>query len=73
MSNLTNCNTTENTLRRGLPSQLLVAFTPLNPVDRRRPGYSLYHLFPGLPDALLYCHNRDTWDTHGGKEVTVEI
>ena len=20
----------------------------------------------------LYCHNRDTWDTHGGKEVTVE-
>lgn len=20
----------------------------------------------------LYCHNRDTWDTHGGKEITVE-
>lgn len=20
----------------------------------------------------LYCHNRDTWDTHGGTEVTVE-
>ena len=19
-----------------------------------------------------YCHNRDTWDTHDGKEVTVE-
>ena len=20
----------------------------------------------------LYCHNRDTWDTHGGNEVTVD-
>ena len=22
--------------------------------------------------CCLYCHNRDTWDTHGGKEITVD-
>ncbi|MDI5349434.1 4Fe-4S cluster-binding domain-containing protein, partial [Salmonella enterica subsp. enterica serovar Kentucky] len=28
--------------------------------------------FQGCLMRCLYCHNRDTWDTHGGKEITVE-
>lgn len=34
--------------------------------------HPLYYLFQGCLMRCLYCHNRDTWDTHGGKEITVE-
>ena len=40
------------------------------PVDG--PGIRFITFFQGCLMRCLYCHNRDTWDTHGGKEVTVE-
>ncbi|MDF4192065.1 radical SAM protein, partial [Ligilactobacillus salivarius] len=36
------------------------------------PGIRFITFFWGCLMRCLYCHNRDTWDTHGGKEVTVE-
>ena len=36
------------------------------------PGIRFISFFQGCLMRCLYCHNRDTWDTHGGKEVTVE-
>ncbi len=36
------------------------------------PGIRFITFFQGCLMRCLYCHNRDTWDTHGGKEVTVE-
>ena len=36
------------------------------------PGIRFIVFFQGCLMRCLYCHNRDTWDTHGGKEVTVE-
>lgn len=36
------------------------------------PGIRFITFFRGCLMRCLYCHNRDTWDTHGGKEVTVE-
>lgn len=35
------------------------------------PGIRFITFFQGCLMRCLYCHNRDTWDTHGGK-VTVE-
>lgn len=35
------------------------------------PGIRFITFFQGCLMRCLYCHNRDTWDTHGGKEVTV--
>lgn len=36
------------------------------------PGIRFVTFFQGCLMRCLYCHNRDTWDLHGGKEVTVE-
>ena len=36
------------------------------------PGIRFITFFQGCLMRCLYCHNRDTWDTHGGKEVTDE-
>lgn len=36
------------------------------------PGIRFIVFFQGYLMRCLYCHNRDTWDTHGGKEITVE-
>ncbi|WGL99276.1 pyruvate formate lyase 1-activating protein [Arsenophonus sp. aPb] len=36
------------------------------------PGIRFIVFFQGCLMRCLYCHNRDTWDTHGGKEITVE-
>ena len=36
------------------------------------PGIRFITFFQGCLMRCLYCHNRDTWDTHGGKEVTVD-
>ncbi|MDU2541775.1 MAG: pyruvate formate lyase 1-activating protein [Klebsiella sp.] len=36
------------------------------------PGIRFITFFQGCLMRCLYCHNRDTWDTHGGKEITVE-
>lgn len=56
-----------------MKSRLLVAFTPLNPVAPLMARASaLLPFFRGCLMRCLYCHNRDTWDTHGGKEITVE-
>ncbi len=35
------------------------------------PGIRFIVFFQGCLLRCLYCHNRDTWDLHGGKEVTV--
>ncbi|VFS82077.1 Pyruvate formate-lyase 1-activating enzyme [Raoultella planticola] len=35
-------------------------------------GSAFITFFQGCLMRCLYCHNRDTWDTHGGTEVTVE-
>ncbi|VTR38428.1 Pyruvate formate-lyase 1-activating enzyme [Serratia fonticola] len=32
------------------------------------PGIRFIVFFQGCLMRCLYCHNRDTWDTHGGKE-----
>lgn len=36
------------------------------------PGIRFITFFQGCLMRCLYCHNRDTWDTHGGKEISVE-
>ncbi|MFM2481603.1 pyruvate formate lyase 1-activating protein [Celerinatantimonas sp. YJH-8] len=36
------------------------------------PGIRFVTFFQGCLMRCLYCHNRDTWDLHGGKDVTVE-
>ena len=36
------------------------------------PGIRFIVFFQGCLLRCLYCHNRDTWDLHGGKDVTVE-
>ncbi|WP_127956844.1 pyruvate formate lyase 1-activating protein [Serratia microhaemolytica] len=36
------------------------------------PGIRFIVFFQGCLMRCLYCHNRDTWDLHEGKEVTVE-
>ncbi|MBD1577897.1 pyruvate formate lyase 1-activating protein [Vibrio sp. S11_S32] len=36
------------------------------------PGIRFIVFTQGCMMRCMYCHNRDTWDTHGGKEVTVE-
>ncbi|MDN3684504.1 4Fe-4S cluster-binding domain-containing protein [Vibrio sinaloensis] len=36
------------------------------------PGIRFIVFMQGCLMRCQYCHNRDTWDTHGGKEVTVE-
>lgn len=36
------------------------------------PGIRFIVFFQGCLLRCLYCHNRDTWDTHGGQEVTVQ-
>lgn len=35
------------------------------------PGIRFIVFFQGCLMRCLYCHNRDTWDTHAGCEVTV--
>lgn len=73
MSNLTNCNTTENTAAAGATKSVIGrihSFESCGTVDG--PGIRFITFFQGCLMRCLYCHNRDTWDTHGGKEVTVE-
>ncbi|MXP49254.1 pyruvate formate lyase 1-activating protein [Pantoea sp. Eser] len=36
------------------------------------PGIRFITFFQGCLMRCLYCHNRDTWYTHGGKEISVE-
>ena len=36
------------------------------------PGIRFIVFFQGCLMRCLYCHNRDTWDTHGGQIVTVD-
>ena len=36
------------------------------------PGIRFIVFMQGCLMRCLYCHNRDTWDTGGGKEVTVD-
>ncbi|BDM64731.1 pyruvate formate-lyase-activating enzyme [Shewanella sp. NFH-SH190041] len=36
------------------------------------PGIRFIAFMQGCLMRCLYCHNRDTWDLHDGKEVTVE-
>ncbi len=36
------------------------------------PGIRLVVFMQGCPLRCLYCHNPDTWATHGGKETTPE-
>ncbi|MGI2260354.1 pyruvate formate lyase 1-activating protein [Shewanella sp. GXUN23E] len=36
------------------------------------PGIRFIAFMQGCLMRCLYCHNRDTWDTHDGKETTVE-
>ena len=36
------------------------------------PGIRFIAFFQGCLMRCLYCHNRDTWDTDGGREVTVD-
>lgn len=36
------------------------------------PGIRFIVFFQGCLMRCLYCHNRDTWDLDGGKEVTVD-
>ncbi|WP_017349561.1 pyruvate formate lyase 1-activating protein [Pantoea sp. A4] len=36
------------------------------------PGIRFITFFQGCLMRCLYCHNRDTWDTHAGKEITVD-
>lgn len=35
------------------------------------PGIRFITFFQGCLMRCLYCHNRDTWDTHGGNPITV--
>lgn len=36
------------------------------------PGIRFVVFMQGCPLRCIYCHNRDTWDTAGGTEYTVE-
>jgi len=36
------------------------------------PGIRFVVFMQGCPLRCIYCHNRDTWDTRGGMEYTVE-
>ena len=36
------------------------------------PGIRVVLFFQGCPMRCQYCHNRDTWDTAGGREWTLE-
>ncbi|WHH60558.1 pyruvate formate-lyase-activating protein [Petroclostridium sp. X23] len=36
------------------------------------PGIRFIVFMQGCPLRCIYCHNRDTWDAKGGKEVTVD-
>lgn len=36
------------------------------------PGIRFIAFLQGCPLKCKYCHNRDTWDVHGGEIVTVE-
>ena len=36
------------------------------------PGVRFVLFLQGCPLRCAYCHNPDTWDTHGGKEVTAK-
>lgn len=36
------------------------------------PGIRFIVFLQGCLFRCKYCHNRDTWDTHTGREVTVE-
>ncbi|MDK2799369.1 MAG: pyruvate formate lyase activating enzyme [Clostridiales bacterium] len=36
------------------------------------PGIRYIVFTQGCPLRCLYCHNRDTWDPKGGKEITVD-
>lgn len=36
------------------------------------PGIRFIVFFQGCLMRCLYCHNRDTWDTHGGTQITVD-
>ena len=36
------------------------------------PGIRFIAFMQGCLMRCKYCHNRDTWDTEGGKEVTVD-
>lgn len=36
------------------------------------PGIRFITFFQGCLMRCMYCHNRDTWDTHAGRETTVE-
>ncbi len=35
------------------------------------PGIRLVVFMQGCPMRCLYCHNPDTWDTHGGTEISL--
>lgn len=73
MSNLTNCITKENVAVTADEKPVIGrihSFESCGTVDG--PGIRFITFFQGCLMRCLYCHNRDTWDTHGGKEVTVE-
>lgn len=36
------------------------------------PGIRFIVFMQGCPLQCIYCHNRDTWDIHGGREYTVD-
>ncbi|RKF17492.1 pyruvate formate lyase 1-activating protein [Alginatibacterium sediminis] len=36
------------------------------------PGIRFIAFMQGCLMRCMYCHNRDTWDVHGGKEVSVD-
>jgi pyruvate formate lyase activating enzyme len=36
------------------------------------PGIRFVVFMQGCPLRCIYCHNRDTWDTRGGREYTVD-
>lgn len=73
MTNLTNCNTTEIVAESEEKVPVLGrihSYESCGTVDG--PGIRFIAFFQGCLMRCLYCHNRDTWDTHGGKEINVE-